>query len=154
MLCINGESIHSVYRKRFYDLLDTGKNCYYRMMSRRTMNWRSLLTCMVKHFCGIIREEDAVEKDVPSCYIIDDTTIEKTGNHIGQISKVFDHVKGKCVTGFKPLLLATLTDGQRYRATSRCIRKKANREPAVLTKRPSGNSFTRNVQWKLLQRSV
>ena len=40
---IGGESIHFVYMKGFHDLLDTGKNCYYRMMTRAVMDWRKLL---------------------------------------------------------------------------------------------------------------
>ena len=40
---INGETIHSTYKKNFYHLLETGKNCYYRMMVRQTMDWRRLL---------------------------------------------------------------------------------------------------------------
>ena len=39
---IAGESIHSMYKKSYYDLLDTGHNCYYRMMRRATMDWRKL----------------------------------------------------------------------------------------------------------------
>ena len=31
---IASESIHSIYKKSYYDLLGTGKNCYYRMMTR------------------------------------------------------------------------------------------------------------------------
>lgn len=37
LIRICGETIHSVYRKDFYDLLQTGKNCYYRMMTRSKM---------------------------------------------------------------------------------------------------------------------
>ena len=51
---IGGESIHSVYRKGFHDLLDTGKNCYYRLMTRATIDWRKLLL-------GMINDEDAAE---------------------------------------------------------------------------------------------
>ena len=40
---IAGESIHSMYKKSYYDLLNTGHNCYYRMMRRATMDWRKLL---------------------------------------------------------------------------------------------------------------
>ena len=35
---IAGESIHSMYKKSYYDLLNTGHNCYYRMMRRATMD--------------------------------------------------------------------------------------------------------------------
>ena len=40
---INGCSIFSAYRNRFHGLLDTGKNCFYRMMLRPSMDWRRLL---------------------------------------------------------------------------------------------------------------
>ncbi|MBD9271365.1 MAG: hypothetical protein EGS53_00340 [Prevotella sp.] len=40
---IAGESIHSMYKKSYYELLNTGHNCYCRMMHRATMNWRKLL---------------------------------------------------------------------------------------------------------------
>ena len=40
---IAGESIHSMYKKSYYELLNTGHNCYYRMMGRATMDWRKLL---------------------------------------------------------------------------------------------------------------
>lgn len=51
---IGSESIHSVYKKGFYDLLDTGKNCYYRMMTRATMDWRKLLLGMATRFQCIL----------------------------------------------------------------------------------------------------
>lgn len=37
---INGETTHSIYKKNFYHLIETGKNCYYRMMVRQAMDWR------------------------------------------------------------------------------------------------------------------
>lgn len=47
---INGETIHSIYKKDFYHLLETGKNCYYRMMVRQAMDWRRLLNYTVLRF--------------------------------------------------------------------------------------------------------
>nr|WP_249117974.1 hypothetical protein [Prevotella scopos] len=52
---INGETIHSIYKKNFYHLLTTGKNCYYRMMVRQTRNWRRLLSYTVLRFECILR---------------------------------------------------------------------------------------------------
>lgn len=103
---VNAESVYSMYRKKFYDLLETGKNCYYRMLNRETMDWRKLLLRMSLRFFAILRKEHAEETGQPRCYIIDDTTLEKTGVAIEGISRVFDHVKHKCVLGFKCLLLA------------------------------------------------
>lgn len=103
---INGESIFSMYRKNFHDLLTTGKNCYYRMLNRETMDWRTLLLRMAVRFLAILKKENAEETKQPKCYIIDDTTLEKTGFSIEGISRVFDHVTHKYVLGFKLNLLA------------------------------------------------
>ena len=103
---INGESIHSIYKKSFYDLLDTGKNCYYRMMSRSSMDWRRLLLGIGMRFESIVRREKAEAEHSSTCFIIDDTTLEKLGMAMERISKVFDHVAGRCVLGYKLLLLA------------------------------------------------
>ena len=108
-LCLfrfNGESIFGMYRKDFHSLVETGKNCYYRMMGRERMDWRRLLLRMCVRFFAILRKEHAEETEQPRCYIIDDTTLEKTGISIEGISRVFDHVKHKCVPGFKELILA------------------------------------------------
>ena len=108
-LCLfrfNGESIFGMYRKDFHALVETGKNCYYRMLNRESMDWRILLLRMCVRFFAILRKEHAEETEQPRCYIIDDTTLEKTGVSIEGISRVFDHVKHKCVLGFKELILA------------------------------------------------
>jgi hypothetical protein len=46
----------------------------------------------------------------PYCFILDDTFLEKTGCFIEGVSRVFDHVSGRCALGFK-LLLLTFFDG-------------------------------------------
>ena len=53
---IAGESIHSMHRKSYYGLLDTGHNCYYRMMRRATMDWRRHLLGMALRFQAILRK--------------------------------------------------------------------------------------------------
>lgn len=108
---IAGESIHSIQKKSYYDLLDTGHNCYYRMMRRASMDWRKLLLGMALRFQAILRKEHAEVSSDNTCYIFDDTTLEKTGFGIEQISRVFDHVQGKCVLGFK-LLVCAFFDGK------------------------------------------
>jgi len=107
---INGTSIFAAYSNRFYGLLNVGKNCFYRMMLRPGMDWRRLLAGVVCRFYAILRKKKAELHEEDRCYIIDDTTIEKTGTRMERVSRVFDHVKGRCVLGFKLLLLA-VTDG-------------------------------------------
>ena len=70
---IASESIHSMYKKSYYDLLNTGKNCYYRMMTRASMYWcklpnvglLSLLAfSQIKHLClkQLISLEDSTTR--------------------------------------------------------------------------------------------
>jgi len=80
------------------------------MMLRSTMDWRRLLLSMANRFFVILRKENAERADALKCYILDDTTLEKTGCYIENASRVFDHVSGRCVLGFK-LLLLDLSDG-------------------------------------------
>ena len=107
---INGCSIFSAYRNRFHGLLDTGKNCFYRMMLRPSMDWRRLLIGVVCRFEAILRKEHSETGKPVRCFIIDDTTLEKSGIAMENISRVYDHVSGRCLLGFKLLLLA-VSDG-------------------------------------------
>lgn len=103
---ILGETIGSLSSIKFYGILEVGKNCFYRLLSRSEMDWRILLLSMARRFQSIVRKESAEEIDAPKCYIVDDTTVAKTGLHFEGLSRVFDHVLGKCVLGYKLLILA------------------------------------------------
>lgn len=104
----NVTSIFGLYRKDFHFSGDTGKNCYYHMMSRETMVWLTLLLRMCVRFFAILCKEHADENCQPRCYIIDDTTLEKAGVSIEGISRVFDYVKHRYVLGFNEPILAFL----------------------------------------------
>lgn len=69
------------------------------------MDWRRLLYATAKSFFRIVREE-SVEADQKRYFILDDTTLEKSGFSMEGISRVFDHVAQKSVLGYKLLLLA------------------------------------------------
>ena len=66
-------------KKSYYDLLNTGHNCNYRMMRRATMDWRKLLTGMALRFLTILRKEQAEVSSDNASKIFDNTTLEKTG---------------------------------------------------------------------------
>ena len=111
MFRVCGETIHSAYMKRFHGLVTTGKNCYYRLLERESMDWRRLLIAMNTRFHAILLKEKITASEGTKCLILDDTTLEKTGIHMEGISRVFDHVKGHCVLGYK-LLLCAYSDGK------------------------------------------
>ena len=64
----------STYKKGFYGLLETGKNCYYCMLERPSMDWRRLMNYTVIRFMCVLRKNGIQTEDENSCVIIDDTT--------------------------------------------------------------------------------
>lgn len=124
---INGQTIGALSAKKFHGLLETGKNCYYRLMNRSRMDWRAVLLSMACRFGAIIRKYKAEETEAPQCYIVDDTTNEKTGFHIEGLSRVFDHVRRICVPGFKLLVLA-IFDGRSTYACDLSLHREKGRE--------------------------
>jgi hypothetical protein len=111
LLClfrIHGQGIFQWYRNSFYHLFTSGKNCFYRFLSRSDIDWRRMLYGVCRSFNRQIqKEKDSMERPkAPNCFIIDDTFLSKTGSCMEGVSRVFDHVSGKCKLGFKLLLLA------------------------------------------------
>lgn len=105
-----GETIGSMWHHKFYDLLQVGKNCFYRMLTRSSMDWRHLLAAMVIHFLAILRSRKVDFYKGVTCFILDDTTAEKTTKKAEGVSHVFDHVVCKCVLGYKVQILC-VSDG-------------------------------------------
>ena len=103
-----GQSIHQSLRHQFGGLIEGGKNQFYRFLTRPRMDWRRLLLDTVKAFFRIVKEE-SIDAEQERYFILDDTTLEKTGFCMEGISRVFDHVAQKSVLGYK-LLLLSLTD--------------------------------------------
>ena len=87
----------------FRDLPDTGKNCYYRMMTRSSMDWRKLLYGMAVRFQAILRKERAADTGLPKCYIIDNTTLEKSGMSLEHAFKENDMWKRPIKRGGRKL---------------------------------------------------
>ena len=50
-----GETVGSMWHHKFYDLLQVGKNCFYRMLTRSAIDWRRLLAATAVHFLAILR---------------------------------------------------------------------------------------------------
>ena len=61
--------------------------------------------------CLLRKYSEAPQSNTTTCFIIDDTVLEKSGVRMEGISRVFDHVKGRCVLGYK-LLLCAFFDGK------------------------------------------
>lgn len=78
MFKVLGETISSMFSEKFKNLLSVGKNCFYRMLTRTGMDWRRLLAVMTFRFLAILRKRGVKFHSRTACFILDDTTLEKT----------------------------------------------------------------------------
>ena len=109
---IMGESIYSICKHKIYELSNHGKNSFYQMMIRPQMDWIRLMNHFVLRYMCLLRKYGEVpQSNTTTCFIIDDTVLENSGVRMEGISLVFDHVKGRCVLGYK-LLLCAFFDGK------------------------------------------
>ena len=108
------KSVHALYKSEFQKITPMKQSCIYRLKDNEKMPWRALLLVMAKQFQRLVNPTNEV--DDKSAFILDDTTIAKTGRRIEQISMVFDHVAGRkgSKLGFKNLTLG-IFDGKIFR---------------------------------------
>jgi len=94
-------SIQSYFSSQFQKMIKCSKTPFYRFFQDIFFNWRQSFYKLNKE---IETKCDSDEKtDHPTALIIDDSTLPKTGRRIEGVTKVFDHVTHKYVTGFKLL---------------------------------------------------
>ena len=107
------KSVHALYRSEFQKVTNMKKDAIYRLKNNENMPWRDLLLSVAKSFVKQVNPNKEVAAN--SAFILDDTTEEKTGRRIEQISYIYDHVAGKkgSKLGFKNLTLG-LFDGKSF----------------------------------------
>jgi len=87
------KSVHALYKSEFQKVTSMKKSCIYRLKNNEKMPWRALLLVMAKQFQHLVNPKNEVSDK--SAFILDDTTLAKSGRRIEQMTKVFDHVAGK-----------------------------------------------------------
>jgi len=104
---ISGYTASNLYR-----IMSSGKDVFYRLVSNSQISWRKILYNLNKQI--ISKVENNKESDTtPKCLIIDDTDFHKTGRRTELIVKIFSHVTGKSILGFKGLFMG-LHDGKSF----------------------------------------
>ena len=95
------------------------------------MDWRRLMNHFaLRYMCLLRKYSEAPQSNTTTCFIIDDTVLEKSGVRLEGVSRVYDHVKGRCVLGYKLYFVHSLTARQPYPSIFHCIRKKGNKATA------------------------
>ena len=83
-----------------------GKDAFYDFKNNFSIDWRKLLYLFAKRYRKILNKRENLKGKGISCLIADDTDLEKTGYQIEFIGKIWSHVFGRSVLGFKMLLLS------------------------------------------------
>ena len=112
---LRGESINRMQNRSLNFLEHIDDNTIYRLMNNPWMDWRKLLIGFAKQFLKQVKEKGDCSTGA-TCFVLDDTDIEKTGKKFEFISKIFNHVSKLYPLGYKLLVLA-YWDGKSLIAT-------------------------------------
>jgi hypothetical protein len=106
LLQLNSLSIWAMFSSGLNTLNEAGKDVYYRLKNNPMLDWRKLLLAAAKRCNTLIDQSATDDKSVLiKCFILDDSTIEKTGYKIEFMGKVYDHVSQRMILGYKMLTL-------------------------------------------------
>jgi len=139
---LRGESIcrMQIRSKNFLEKIDD--NTFYRLMNNPWMNWRKLLMTFAKQFAAQVKANGDNTAGV-TCFVLDDTDIEKTGKTMEFISRIFNHVTKRYPMGYKLLLLA-FWDGRSLIATDCSLhREKGQKGTYGLSKKELKSQFSK-----------
>ena len=102
---LRGQSIHLMQNRGKNVLKHIDDNTFYRLMNNQLMDWRKLLLGFAKQFAGHAKAKGDYVSGT-TCFVLDDTDLEKTGKTIEFVSRVFNHVTKLYPLGFKCFCLA------------------------------------------------
>ncbi len=106
-------SIRALILSGIDKITDAEKDVYYRFKNRSDIDWRKLHRNIAKRFVKLSEKRGESSSSTVKCFIVDDTTLEKSGKKIEYIGKVYDHVSQRMVLGFK-ILLFGYWDGKSF----------------------------------------
>jgi hypothetical protein len=101
-------SVNGLLHSNLSRYIEPRKDTFYRFKNLETIDWRGILWFFAKQFIRLSKKEYGYKG--PHCLIFDDSVLQKKGKYIERISRVWDHVTGRCVLGYK-LLAAVYWDG-------------------------------------------
>jgi len=114
MLFYRSRNIHSYFSRQQgrQQERDGSKNPYYDLLGNEHINWRSLLYLFAKRYLSLSGRIAAHSHKIKAL-IFDDSPIEKSGKKIEAVSKMYDHVTGRYLFGYK-ILVCGYWDGENF----------------------------------------
>src|SRR4030042_1664256 len=77
---------------------------FFRLKNNPSICWRLVLWLFATKFRKCTEEQGEKTGSV-KCFVFDDILLEKAGRCIEKVSRVWDHVTGRFILGFKMLLM-------------------------------------------------
>ena len=101
-------TVHGLLNSYVGQYIKARKDTFYRLKNKSAIDWRSVLWFFVLRFIKVSGKEN---RDCGvKCLILDDSVMQKKGKYIEMVSRVWDHVSGRCVLGYK-ILVGMYWDG-------------------------------------------
>lgn len=102
-------TVNSMLGNYMHNHIKAGKDVFYRLKNNSGICWRLILWLFANQFRKITtlnsQKPDTNNPNPVKCLVVDDTVIQKTGRYIEKVSRVWDHVSGHYLLGFKLLLM-------------------------------------------------
>lgn len=76
---LNQTSVHALLRSGSKNMADGGKDVYYRGKNRQDIDWRKVLTSLVRRFLFIVARKGGQEETGPRCLTLEDSFLPKVG---------------------------------------------------------------------------
>ncbi len=105
---VGQKNVHSFTKSYWNKFAGFGKDIYYRLKNKTTINWRGFLSGVIRQAITTLERYgsvNCVNGQTIKAFIFDDTTIQKTGYKMEGVSRVWDHVVKKHVLGFQLLVM-------------------------------------------------
>jgi len=129
-----------------YPALRYGKDIFYRLLNDSFVNWRKIsYKVNLQIISKASKEACPPDTGNPTCLIVDDTDLPKTGRRIEMIGNIFSHVTGKSILGFKGLFMG-YHDGKSFYALDFSLhgeKGKNDKKPYGLTRKQLKERYSR-----------
>ena len=101
---IGAGTVNSMLNSYIGQHIEARKDTFYRLKNNPSICWRLVLWLFATKFRKTVEEYGEKSGSV-KCIVFDDTLLAKTGRCIEKVSRVWDHVTGRFILGFKMLLM-------------------------------------------------
>jgi hypothetical protein len=98
------DNVRGYFSSALSKKFEAGRDTFYRFKNNQLINWRNILYNLNKRILKRV-DSDPGKGTMPTCLIIDDTDLRKTGKFIEHVGYIWSHVRNSFVLGYKGLFL-------------------------------------------------